>query len=75
MSSSFGKVLAVICGVFLAIGILCCFFVKSDDLIGTVVIFALVYVVYLIVLSKKLRQKREKGRTTPPKGGKIKSRP
>lgn len=67
MSSSFGKVLAVICGILLALGIICCFIVKSIDLISTVVIFALVYLVFLIALSKKLRQEEAEQKKTPLK--------
>lgn len=67
MSNTFGKVLAAICGVLLAIGIVCCFMVKSDEMISTVVIFALVYAVYLIALSKKLRREAEETKKTPLK--------
>lgn len=46
--------------------------------VGCVVIFATKPFVWLaspLTELQKLRQKREKGRTTPPKGGKIKSKP
>lgn len=65
MRSKLGKGIAVFCGILLAIGIVCCFMVKSDEMISTVVIFALVYAVYLIALSKKLRREAEKKSKRP----------
>lgn len=67
MRSKLGKGIAVFCGILLAIGIVCCFMVKSDEMISTVVIFALVYAVYLIALSKKLRREAEEKKQTPLK--------
>lgn len=67
MRSKLGKGIAVFCGILLAIGIVCCFVVKSNDMISTVVIFALVYAVYLIALSKKLRREAEETKQTPLK--------
>lgn len=67
MSTTVGKVIAVVCGILLATGIVCCFLVKSSDLISTVVIFALIYVAYLFVLSKKMRREATETKKSPLK--------
>lgn len=67
MSTKIGKIIAVVCGVLLAIGIVCCIMTKSDELISTVVIFALIYAVYLLALSKKMRQEAAESKKTPLK--------
>lgn len=65
MSNTFRKIIAVVCGILLMIGIVCCFYLKDDELIGTVVLFGLVYAVYLLVLSKKLKKSADSEKKSP----------
>lgn len=66
MNTKLQKILAVVCGAMLAVGIMFCFLTKESELIGTVVIFGILYVVYLLALSKKLKKDGETDRKKSP---------
>ena len=65
MSNKFRKILAVICGVLLTIGIGFSIYLKDDEMITITVIYALVYIVYLVVLFKKLKKDETENKQSP----------
>lgn len=69
MSNKARIVIAVLCGVLLAVGVVCCFIFREESFIATVGFFALVYLVYLVILLKKLREqaKNDAGKQSPLK--------
>lgn len=67
MSNAVRKGIAVVCGIFLVLGIVFSVYSKDKELIGTVIVFAIVYAIYLIVLSKKLKADAGKEKKALPK--------
>ena len=47
--------IAIFCGVLLVLGIVLCFLARDEGLFVTVLIYGILYVVYIVVLLKKLR--------------------
>lgn len=64
-SNTVRRIIAVICGILLAAGIVCCFYVKDDELIGTVVIYGILYLFYLLILSKHLKKNDDSKEKSP----------
>lgn len=67
MRNTVRKIIAAVGGILLAAGIACCFASKDDDLIGLVIIFGIVYVIYVIALTKKLKKEAETNKQSPLK--------
>lgn len=65
MSNTVRKIIAAVGGILLAAGIACCIAVRDDDLIGTVIIFGIVYLIYVIALTKKLKKDAETDKKSP----------
>lgn len=65
MSNTVRKIIAVVCGILLAAGVVCCFYVKDDNLIGTVVTYGILYLVYLLILSKHMKKDDNSNKKSP----------
>lgn len=65
MSNKIRKGIAIVCGILLAAGVAVCVYTRDNELISTVAIFGMLYVVYLVVLSKKLKTSDEKEQKLP----------
>lgn len=59
MSDSARKVIAVVCGVILVLGVVTCLVVQDPSTIVLVAIFAVLYSVYLTNLRKRLNQSKK----------------
>ena len=65
MSNTLRKVIAIACGGLLAAGIVCCVYTKNKEIIGMVAVYGVIYLVYLLVLSKHLKKTADTDKKSP----------
>lgn len=65
MSNTLRKIIAILCGFLLAAGIVIAVYTKDKEIIGMVTVYGVIYLVYLLVLSKHLKKTADTDKKSP----------